>query len=456
MLNAKSFPKDLINIISVIKNACLPMPTGRQAAGRAGFKCYIVGGGIRDLLLGRKPGLWDLATDATPDQVIRLFKKVIPTGIEFGTVTVLENNVPYEITTFRSDQRYADGRHPSNVTFSRDLKADLSRRDFTINAIAYDPITGELVDEYGGRKDLKKKTIRTVGDPLERFSEDGLRPLRACRFAAILGFDIEKKTLEAIPKCLETAKKVSMERVHDELMKMLEADRPSIGIHLMKRSGLLSIYIPELEAGVGIEQPKPFHKDDVYWHDLHTCDEVSRQKPVLRLAALLHDVAKPQCKVDMTFYDHDNIGTEMAFNIMKRLKFSNEHIEYVASIIRNHMFNYTSEWSGAAIRRFIRRVGITRLDDLFELRRADVKAMGRSVEEGHPRELRRRIKKIIDDQNALHIKDLKVDGNDVMKELNIGPGPRVGEILEALLEKVLDNPELNTKAKLIELIKEYI
>jgi poly(A) polymerase/tRNA nucleotidyltransferase (CCA-adding enzyme) len=441
MLNNKAFPKDLINIIKTIKHA--------------GFKCYIVGGGVRDLLLGLKPKVWDLTTDATPKQITKLFKKVVPTGIKFGTVTVLINKVPYEITTFRSDERYVDGRHPSKVTFSNDLKKDLSRRDFTINAIAYDPTTRELVDIFGGQKDLKAKLIRAVGNPVERFREDGLRPVRACRFAAKLNFKIEDRTLKAIPKCLNVAKKVSMERVHDELMRMLEADKPSIGIDLMRKSGLLKIYIPELLKGIGVKQPKPFHKDDVYWHSLYTCDAVSKDKPILRLAALLHDIAKPRCKAGMTFYDHEAKGTKMAYGIMKRLKFSNAHIDYVMNLIKNHMFNYSSEWSDAAIRRFIRRVGSRYLDDLFELRVADIKAMGRKVESGHPRQLRNRINKILREQNALHIKDMKVDGNDVMKVLGIKPGPKVGEVLGKLLEKVLDDPELNTKPKLLELIREY-
>lgn len=439
MLNKKSFPKDLVDIVKTIK--------------KSGFKCYIVGGGIRDLLLKMKPKVWDLTTDATPQQVTRLFKKVVPTGIKFGTVTVIINKIPYEITTFRSDEKYVDARHPSKVIFSGDLNKDLSRRDFTVNAIAYDPITKELVDIFGGQKDLKKKLIRAVGDPVERFREDGLRPIRACRFAAKLNFKIEDKTLKAIPKCLNSAKKVSMERVHDELMRMLEADRPSIGIDLMRKSGLLKLYIPELLKGIGVKQPKPFHKDDVYWHGLYTCDATSKNKPVLRLAALLHDIAKPQCKIKYTFYNHEVKGAEMAYKIMKRLKFSNEHIDHVTNLIKNHMFNYTPEWSDAAIRRFIRRVGLKYVDGLFELRAADIIAMGRKVEPGHPRQLRKRIKKIIGEQNALHIKSLAVDGNDVMKVLGIKPGPRVGEILNGLLEKVLDNPELNTKPKLIEIIK---
>ncbi len=421
----------------------------------AGFKCYVVGGGIRDLLLKKTPGTWDLTTDARPQQVTKLFKKVIPTGIKYGTVTVMIDGVPFEITTFRSDEKYVDGRHPLNVRFSDSLKDDLSRRDFTINAIAYNPISGELVDIFGGQKDLKAKLIRAVGDPVMRFNEDGLRPLRACRFAAKLDFKIEPKTFSAISKCLKTAKKVSMERVHDELMRMLASDKPSVGIELMRRSGLLSLYIPELEAGIGVGQPKPFHKEDVYLHNIHTCDKISKGKPVLRLAALLHDISKPECKVDETFYDHDLKGAETAGKIMKRLKFSNDDIGYVKNIIRNHMFNYSREWSDSAVRRFIKRVGIENVDDLFALRIADIKAMGRTVGKGHPAGLRRKIKKVIAEENALHIKDLKVDGKDVMKELNIPPGPKVGEVLDALLEKVLDEPTLNERHRLLEMVKSF-
>jgi len=440
MISIKSFPKDLIDICKKIK--------------KAGFRCFVVGGGIRDVILGNTVTNWDIATDATPEQINKLFTKVIPTGIEFGTVTVMIKKTPYEITTFRSDERYVDGRHPEKVTFTRDINKDLSRRDFTINAMAYDPLEGKLIDNFEGQKDLLKKTIRTVGDPLERFREDGLRPLRACRFAARLEFDIEKSTLEAIPKCLDVARKVAMERVHDELMRMLGADKPSVGIEMMRRSGLLSLYIPELETCVGVEQPKPFHEYDVYWHSLYSCDYISKEKPVLRFAALLHDIAKPPCKEGTTFYNHDSKGVEMAGEIMKRLKFSNEHINYVANLIKNHMFNYTPEWSDSAVRRFMRRVGVENLNDLFELRAADIKAMEREVELEHPKDLRIRIKKVLDEENALHIKALKVNGTDVMKALKIKQGPKVGKILNALLEKVIDDPKLNDRKTLMEMIKE--
>ena len=439
MLSTKAFSKDLINIVKTIK--------------KAGFKCFVVGGGVRDLILKKTVDLWDLTTDAKPEQISRLFKKVVPTGIKYGTVTVILNGKQYEITTFRSDERYVDGRHPSNVRFSKDIKADLCRRDFTINAIAYDPTTKELVDEHGGLADIKKKVIRTVGDPIERFREDGLRPLRACRFASKLNFKIDPNTLKAIPRTLSVAKKVSMERVHDELLKMLSADMPSIGLELMRKAGLLKLYIPELLKGIGVKQPKPFHKDDVYWHGLYSCDKAPKVMPILRLAALLHDIAKPKCKKGDTFYNHEKFGADTAVKIMKRLKFSNEHIKYVENLVKNHMFNYSPEWSDAAIRRFIVRVGVKNLNDLFMLRAADIKAMGRPVEAGHPRKLRGRIAKILKAQNALHLNALKVNGNDVMKALKMPPGPKVGEVLDKLLEKVIDDPRLNSRPELLRLME---
>ena len=441
MISRNSFPKDLIKIVRTIK--------------KAGYKCYVVGGGVRDILLKEKPGTWDLTTDARPQAVMKLFKKVVPTGIKYGTVTIIEKGEKYEVTTFRRDEKYFDGRHPENVRFSNSLKDDLARRDFTINAIAYDPTTAELVDEFGGLKDLRSKLIRAVGDPVERFSEDGLRPLRACRFAAKLNFRVEPATFKAISKCLKTAKKVSVERVHDELMKMMEAEKPSIGIELMRSSGLLKLYIPELLRGVGVRQPKPFHKEDVYLHSIHTCDEAPKENAVLRFAALLHDISKPECKEGMTFYDHENVGAAVAEKIMRRLKFSNANIEYAKTLIKNHMFNYSNDWSDSAVRRFINRVGPSYVGDLFELRRADVRAMGRRTDKEGPRSLKSRVKRVIKEENALHIKDLKVNGNDVMKALKIPPSPRVGEILNKLLEKVLDDPKLNLKRTLLEMVKSF-
>lgn len=419
------------------------------------FKAYIVGGSIRDLIIGKKIYDWDISTDASPAQVKSIFEKVIPTGIDFGTVTVIHNNENFEITTFRCEERYTDGRHPDKISFAKNIKEDLSRRDFTVNAIAYDPITNELVDPFCGQDDLKAKLIRSVGDPIARFSEDGLRPLRACRFAASLNFKIEKNTLDAIKKTLDIFKKVSPERIHDEIIKMMASDKPSIGIEYLRESGLLNIIMPELEEGIGVEQPKPFHVWDVYYHNIYSCDFGPIEKPVLRLALLFHDISKPECKVDETFYNHENIGALKASQIMKRLKFSNFEIDYVANLISNHMFNYSSEWSDSAVRRFIKRVGIDNIKDLFALRKADMRAMNREAQSSYLDELGDRIKKVVEDENALDVRDLKINGQDIMDALNIGPGPKVGEILNYLLEKVIEEPMLNEKEKLIEIAKEF-
>ena len=419
-----------------------------------GAQAYLVGGCIRDSLLGKEPEEWDITTSARPDEVMKLFAKVIPTGIEYGTVTVMLPDGQYEVTTFRSDERYLDGRHPANVKFTDNIHKDLSRRDFTVNALAYDPLSDELIDDFAGQKDLKSKLIRSVGDPLERFSEDGLRPVRDCRFAAKLEFEIEKGTFAAIPGSLEVVKKVALERLHDELVKMLSADKPSIGFELMRKSGLLKLILPELEEGYGVEQPPQYHKYDVYWHSLYSCDAAPKNAVILRLAALLHDIGKPKCKEGYTFYNHDQVGAEMAENALKRLRFSGDDIKQVANLIRNHMFEYSSEWSDAAVRRFIRRIGgVENISGLFQLRRADARAMEREIESEYLIELQKRIDKFIAEENALDVSDLKADGNDVMQILNIPPGPKVGQVLNELLEKVLDDPKLNKREALLELIR---
>jgi len=422
----------------------------------SGFQAFLVGGCIRDSLLGQEPEEWDIATSAKPEQVIKLFDKTIPTGIAYGTITVVLPDGQYEVTAFRSDERYIDGRHPANVKFTDDIHKDLSRRDFTINALAYDPETRELIDDFGGEQDIKNKIIRAVGNPAERFSEDGLRPVRACRFAAKLEFTIEPATFAAISKTLAVVKKVAAERIHDELVKMLSAERPSLGIELMRKSGLLELILPELEDGFGVEQPPQFHKFDVYWHSLYSCDAAPKGNLAVRLAALLHDIGKPACKVDFHFYNHDRVGAEMAESSLRRLKFSGDDAKKIVNLISNHMFDYNSQWSDAAVRRFIRRIGgVQNVEDLFLLRQADTKAMEAEVGFEYLSELGKRISKIIEEENALAVSDLKVDGNDVMQVLKIPPGPKVGEVLHSLLEKVLDDPKLNEREILINLIKAH-
>ncbi len=434
-------PKGVLNIIDVLR--------------KNGFAAYVVGGSIRDILLGMPVYDWDITTDASPQQVTSLFEKVVPTGIKYGTVTVLLKDGDFEVTTFRCDEKYTDGRHPDKISFTKDIKEDLSRRDFTVNAIAYDPIEDELIDPFEGRSDLEKKMIRAVGEPLERFKEDGLRALRACRFAAKLGFSIEDATLRAISKTLRIFKKVAAERVRDEIMKMMSSERPSLGFEYMRKAGLLKAILPELEKCVGVEQPKAFHVHDVYYHSIYACDAAPKELPLVRLAALLHDISKPACKKGDTFYDHDNAGAVTARKIMKRLKFSNDDTKEVVNLIKNHMFNYTQEWSDSAVRRFIKRVGPDNLEDLFILRISDMKAMERQIDPGYLKGLKSRVKKVLDEENALNVSDLKVNGKDVMKTLKIKESPKVGKVLNSLLEKVLDDPVLNKRESLLKIIRQY-
>ncbi len=419
-------------------------------------QAFLVGGCVRDSLLKLKVTEWDITTSAKPEEVAKLFPKTIPTGIDYGTVTVVTDEGNFEVTTFRSDERYIDGRHPENVKFTDDIHKDLSRRDFTINALAYDPESKELIDDFDGQKDLKKKIIKTVGNPVDRFSEDGLRSIRACRFAAKLGFEIEKNAFDAISKTLDITKKVAAERIHDEIVKVLRTDNPSIAFALMQKSGLLKLIIPELVDCYGVEQPPNYHKYDVYWHSLHACDSAAPDNIPLRMAVLLHDIGKPSCKKDFTFYNHDKVGAAMAERLLKRLKFSNDDTKKISNLISQHMFNYSSKWTDAAVRRFIRRVGgVENIPDLFTLRCADAKAMEREVEQEYLNELQKRINKIIEEEHALHIKDLKVDGEDVMRVLKIPAGPKVGQVLQCLLEKVLDDPKLNTRESLLKLIEHH-
>jgi tRNA nucleotidyltransferase (CCA-adding enzyme) len=425
------------------------------------YECYLVGGSVRDLLLGFDVYDFDFATNARPEVVSRLFRRVIPTGIKHGTVTVLMKHGTYEITTYRSEGNYTDGRRPEHVTFSDTLQEDVLRRDFTINGLAYDLAAMEIVDYVSGLEDLSEKLIRTIGNPVERFSEDGLRTYRACRFAARLKFKLDDDTFNAISKTLHVAEKVSVERIRDEIMKMLEADIPSIGLEYMRTSGLMAQCMPELDACYGVEQNK-YHLFDVYYHSLYSCDSAPADKPLVRLAALLHDIGKvPTRRVgddgDYTFYNHEVIGTRMVRKLMRRLKFSNGDVFHVTGLISNHMFHYTPEWTDGAVRRFMKKAGLDNLEDLFELRLAD--RAGNGMREGMPapiKKLQKRIGKIIDAENAFTVRDLDIDGKILMDEFNLKPGPVIGKVLNELLEKVLDHPELNRRDSLMEMAGEIL
>lgn len=421
----------------------------------AGHEAFIVGGSVRDLLLGLNVSDYDFATDARPEKVMKLFRRTVPTGLKHGTVTLLLDGFSFEITTYRSDGKYIDGRRPADVTYSDSIEEDVKRRDFTINGLAFDVVENSVIDHVGGVSDLEKGIIRTIGDPHERFSEDGLRPFRACRFASRFNFEIEEKTFKAITDTLETASLVSSERVRDEIMKLLETEKPSAGFELMRESGLLDLVMPELAQTYRMEQNK-YHMYDIYYHCLYSCDAGPESDPLIRLAALLHDIGKaPARRVgedgDYTFYNHEILGAKITKKIMKRLKFSNDQIERVGNLVTNHMFHYTEEWTDGAVRRFMRKVGMENIEDLFSLRLAD--RVGNGARNGLPRPihtLKQRIQKVIDDENAITVKDLKINGHDIMNEFGISPGPAIGRILNELLEIVLDNPEANEREFLMD------
>jgi tRNA nucleotidyltransferase (CCA-adding enzyme) len=431
-----------------------------------GHAAYIVGGSVRDLIIGRPPGDFDVATSAHPEETLRVFgnRYAIPTGLQHGTITVLAGDPPaqrhVEVTTFRGEGVYLDGRRPSTVTFSATLEEDLARRDFTMNAIAYDPETGALHDPFDGRGDITRTLVRAVGDPILRFTEDGLRPMRAVRQATQLGFSLDSVTHAAIPKTLDSFRKVSAERIRDELRKLLLSPVPSTGIELMRVTGLLTEVLPELLPMVGCVQ-NHFHKHDVYHHTLATLDATAPDF-ILRLAALLHDLGKPKTQApredapgEYSFFRHEHVGVEMAEAVCNRLKLSTSERQTIGALVGGHMFYYTSDWSDGTVRRFVKRVGPELVPALFALREADVTSRGRGEDpQCETRVLRERIAKVATEDAALRVTDLAIDGKDVMRVLGIPPSRRVGEMLDRLLDAVLDDPSLNQRDTLERLVRE--
>jgi len=427
-----------------------------------GKRAWIVGGCVRDLVRGIDVNDWDVATDARPEEVIRFFRHVIPTGIEHGTVTVLIKKVPYEVTTLRGETTYSDGRRPDSVHFVDDITADLARRDFTINAIAIDPNDGHLIDPFDGIGDLDRGIIRAVGDPIQRFSEDGLRQLRAARFTASLEFEIEPSTLAAIGQTLDTYRKVSPERIREEWIKAMRARRPSRAFEIMRQTSMLSITVPELLESVGCEQNR-FHAYDVWGHAM-ACLDACEGDPALRLAALFHDVGKPRTRAfsektkDWTFYNHERVGAEMVAPILTRLRFSNEERERIAHLVRHHLVCYSDDWSDAAVRRWIRRIGKDRLEDLYALNRADVLGKGKDSEPDLEAlaKLKTRVSAVLSSGDALTVRDLKVNGHDLMRELGMKPGRDLGAVLEHLLEQVIEEPSRNERETLLSLARAWL
>lgn len=426
---------------------------------QAGKKAWVVGGSVRDLLLGKAVADYDVCTDALPREVQRIFPKVIPTGIEHGTVTVLLEGQPYEVTTLRGEGAYTDGRRPDEVRYLTEITEDLARRDFTVNAIAFDLETHALVDPFGGLRDLELRVVRAVGAPEERFGEDGLRVLRAARFVSTLEASLDPATEAAIGKTLDTFRKVSPERVHDEWVKTMKARKPSRSFDVMLRTGILDVVCPEMVATHGCEQNR-WHVFDVWGHSM-ACLDACEGDPILRLAALFHDIGKPKSRAfsdktnDYTFHEHERIGAEIADPILQRLRFSNEDRQRIVHLVRHHLICYDETWTDGAVRRWIRRVSRERMEDLYALCRADVLGKGRPAPDELERvaKLQERAARILEAGDALSTKALVLNGNDLMRELGLKPGRHIGQILDTLLERVLEEPGLNNREQLLELAR---
>jgi tRNA nucleotidyltransferase (CCA-adding enzyme) len=422
-----------------------------------------VGGCVRDELLreetgaaGAPRGDWDVATSALPEQVQKLFRRVIPTGIQHGTVTVLMARGQYEVTTLRGEVGYSDGRRPDSVYFVDDIKDDLARRDFTINAIAYDVLEDRLIDPFDGVRDLEQRVLRAVGQASERFAEDGLRVLRAARFVATLDVELSPETARAIEPSLDSYRKVSAERIRDEWLKAMKAARPSRAFEVMKDHGLLAVTAPEMLESVGCAQNR-YHAFDVWGHAM-ACLDAAPVAPVLRVAALLHDVGKPRSRAfsdktsDYTFYEHERIGAEMVEPLLSRLRFSNEERSRITALVRHHLICYDESWSDAALRRWLRRVTPELLPDLYLLNEADVLGKGRDVtaDLANLAALKQHVERVLAAGAALTTRDLAVDGHVLMEQLGMKPGPELGRILRALLDEVVEDPAKNEREKLLE------
>jgi tRNA nucleotidyltransferase (CCA-adding enzyme) len=423
-----------------------------------GFEAYAVGGCVRDSLLGRNPQDWDITTSATPEQVKELFSRTIDTGIAHGTVTVMLDRTGYEVTTYRIDGEYEDARHPKEVTFTSNLLEDLKRRDFTINAMAYNETDG-LVDAFDGIGDLKEGIIRCVGDPAERFTEDALRMLRAVRFAAQLGFTVEEHTRQAVTQLAGTIAKVSAERIQMELNKLLVSAHPE-EIRQVYVLGLTKVFLPEFDVMMETDQNSKHHLYTVGEHTIRVLQNC-RADRVLRLAALFHDVAKPACKTTGPdgrnhFKGHPAVGADMTSDILRRLKYDNATIDRVAVLVRYH--DDRPELNERNVRRAMNRIGVEHIPMLLELKRADVLAQSlyeREEKLAYVDTFEALYKQILKNEDCVTKKDLAIGGKELIA-MGMKPGPKIGETIDALLDAVLEEPALNTREKLTELAHKWM
>ncbi|RLC34687.1 hypothetical protein DRH14_02360 [Candidatus Shapirobacteria bacterium] len=446
MFQFKQIPKPVIDII--------------QKFNQHQAEIYIVGGAVRDLILNQSIHDWDFATNLTTNQMHELFPKNSFCNNNYGTFSIVgPHKQIFEITTYRKDEQYSDSRHPSKLNWGKSIKEDLGRRDFTVNTIALKinlkNKSFQLIDPFNGQQDIKNKIIRSVGNASDRFSEDALRMLRAVRLACQLSFVIEDKTFSAIQKQAHLLSNIAGERIRDELFKILLSSQPAFGMVVLKNANLLEIIMPELLIGIDFQQ-KGHHVYNVWEHNLRSMQNCQTSDPITKLAALLHDVAKPivaQGKGEArTFYNHEVVGSRIAVKIGKRLKLSNQQLDKLFRLVRWHMFTCQTDQSDRAIRRFIRRVTPDYLDDMIALRRGDRLGSG-SRETSWRWELFK--KRLIEVQKQpFKVTDLKINGRDVMQALNLKPGPKIGQILDKLFKQVEGNPKLNQRHVLLEKLEE--
>lgn len=476
-------PKEVLAIINLMQ--------------KADHRIYIVGGSVRDLLLQRDSHDWDFTTSAKPPQMLQLFKESFYEN-SFGTVSVVGEHLyeqldqdsqnysvkkqqeVYEITTFRSEHSYSDHRRPDNVAWGETVQEDLKRRDFTINAMALEiglppslqkqlrndfaqlpekiEVDGQLIDPFDGRRDLKQKLIRAVGDPKERFEEDALRMMRAIRMAAQLKLVIDQETLIAIQLKSGHIAHVSWERIRDELLKLIVTDQVVDAFEILATTGLLAHIIPEFTQTKGIEQ-RGHHVHDVWKHSLLACKFTPSDDPIVKLAALLHDIAKPQTQTEIkdqpgeySFHNHEVIGARIARDIGRRLKLSKKDSQRLFTLVRWHMFYYQPEMTDSAIRRFIRNVEVENIDDIMALREGDRLGSGSKKTSWRLEEMKERINEQLN--QPMQVSDLEVDGHDVMEQLGIKPGPQIGTILDQLFEQVLEDPSKNEREYLLAQMKD--
>ncbi len=450
-----SIPENILEVYKKLQNA--------------NFDAYFVGGCVRDIILKKEVKDWDFTTNAAPENILKIF----PDGFydnQFGTVGVpLEGEKQViEITTFRTEGAYKDSRHPENVSWGKTIEEDLARRDFTINAIALNLISFDkkapgfdLIDPFGGQKDIEKKIVKAVGDANKRFKEDALRLIRAIRIATELNFTIEEDTWNKIKEDASLIQNISNERVHDELLRILKSDSAYDGVMLLKDSGLLQFILPELIEGIDVSQVRPgrHHTTDVFTHNVLSLKFCPSKDPIVKFATLIHDVGKPKVKSEdkeglVIFHNHELVGAKIAGKICERLRFSKRDSDKIVSLIRWHMFSVNENLTDAGVRRFIRRIGVGNVKDMMDLRVGDRLGGGTQTAESWRLKL---FKDKIEQQlkpAPFSINDMAIDGNDIMKTLQIKPGPKVGEILQKLFEEVDEDLSKNNKEFLLGRIKD--